>query len=146
DIGGDKTQSTRGKLDYWIVKTDAAGNKKWDKRFGGTDNDYLYSVQQTTDGGYILGGYSWSDAGGDKGFSRYGYADYWIIKTDSGGNMLWSIPLGGTGNDELYSVKQTADGGYIAGGYSFSDVGYSKSQPCWGSNDYWVVKLDYRGI
>jgi hypothetical protein len=68
-IGGDKTEDHWGKYgngDYWIVKTDVNGNKQWDKRFGGTAPDYLFSIQQTMDGGYILGGYSGSGISGDK--------------------------------------------------------------------------------
>lgn len=60
-IGGDKTQTSWGFFDYWVVKIDSIGYMQWDKRFGGNFNDMLYSLQQTTDGGYILGGHSVSD-------------------------------------------------------------------------------------
>ena len=146
-ISGDKTQPSWGSYyDYWIVKIDSLGLKQWDKRFGGTNDDYLYSVQQTTDGGYILGGYSWSGLSGDKTQPSWGNADYWIVKIDSLGIKQWDKRLGGTGDDELHSLQQTTDGGYILGGISNSGIGGDKTQPSWGSEDYWIVKIDSLGI
>ncbi|MEO8086380.1 MAG: T9SS type A sorting domain-containing protein [Bacteroidota bacterium] len=144
-IGGDKTQATWGNYDYWIIKTDSLGNKEWDKDFGGTDYDVLSSLQQTADGGYILGGWSGSGIGGDKTQSTWGADDYWIIKTDSLGNKEWDKDFGGTITDVLYSLQQTADGGYILGGYSDSWIGGDKTQATWGSYDYWIVKTDSVG-
>ncbi|MEO5673181.1 MAG: T9SS type A sorting domain-containing protein, partial [Chitinophagales bacterium] len=69
--------------DYWIVKTDAGGVKQWDARFGGSDNDALFSLQQTANGEYILGGSSYSGISGDKTQASQGYFDYWIVKTDA---------------------------------------------------------------
>ncbi len=141
-IGGDKSQPSQGGHDYWIVKTDSLGNKQWDKDFGGTDTEYLLSVHQTTDGGYILGGSSESGANGDKTQPSKGEADYWIVKTDSLGNKLWDRDFGGA-NDELpYQVWQTTDGGYILGGFSESGTSVDKTQPTWGGYDYWIVKTD----
>jgi hypothetical protein len=83
-ISGDKTQASQGDFDYWIVKTDAGGVKQWDARFGGSIDDVLTSLQQTADGGYILGGYSYSGISGDKTQASQGLTDYWIVKTDTG--------------------------------------------------------------
>jgi len=75
------------------------GNKQWDKDFGGTQSDYLYSVKQTSDGGYILGGWSYSDISGDKTQANWDTSlatpDYWILKTDSLGNKQWDKRFGG---------------------------------------------------
>jgi hypothetical protein len=112
------------KNDYWIVKTNSLGIKEWDKDFGGSGIDKLYSRQQATDKGYILGGYSYSDSGGDKTQNcwhdsvNHPSVDYWIIKTDSLGNKQWDKDFGGTGLDVLSFVQQTIDGGYILGGTS----------------------------
>ncbi len=144
-IGGDKTQSTWGGYDYWIIKTDSLGNKEWDKDFGGTDYDFLYSLQQTADGGYILGGVSNSGIGGDKTQDTIGSLDYWVIKTDSLGNKEWDKDFGGTDTDWFYSLRQTADGGYILGGYSYSCIGGDKTQATWGVDDFWIVKTDSLG-
>jgi hypothetical protein len=145
-MGADKTQPSWGLYDLWIVKTDSFGVKQWDKDFGGTDGDYLYSIHQTSDGGYILGGYSYSGIGGDKTQATWGVADYWIVKTDSTGTMQWDKDFGGTSNDQLSSIAQTTDGGYILGGKSASGIGGDKSQPTWGGIDYWIVKTDALGI
>jgi hypothetical protein len=153
-ISGDKTQPVWGGLndaDYWIVKIDSAGNKQWDKDFGGTDGDELYSIQQTSDKGYILGGYTYSGIGGDKTQPNWGSFtfDYWIVKTDSLGNKQWDKDFGGTSNDQLYSLQQTSDGGYILSGTSFSGISGDKTQPNWDPSnstaDYWMVKTDAAG-
>ncbi len=145
-IGGDKTQASWGGNDYWIVKTDSLGNKLWDKRYGGTDVDYLFSIEQTTDGGFIIGGYSASGIGGDKTQASWGSYDYWIVKTDSLGNALWDKRFGGTDIDFLISIKQTTDGGFILGGYSSSNISGNKTQVSLGVSDYWVIKIDSLGI
>ena len=144
-ISGDKTQPVWGSDDCWIVKTDSLGNKEWDKDFGGTSFDGLYSIQQTSDGGYILGCSSSSDNSGDKTEPSWGGVDYWIIKIDSLGSKQWDKDFGGTGADYLHSVLQTNDGGFLLGGYSNSGISGDKTQPVWGSYDYWVVKTDSLG-
>jgi hypothetical protein len=142
NISGDKSQVNQGIYDYWVVKLDAAGSKTWDKTFGGSGFDLLYSLQQTTDGGYILGGRSNSNISGDKSQASQGYSDYWVVKLDAAGNKTWDKAFGGNDNDELHSLQQTSDGGYILGGYSLSGISGDKSQANQGNRDYWVVKLD----
>ena len=145
NASGDKTQNSWGVRDYWILKTDSLGNKLWDKDFGGTDQDELWSIQQTTDGGYILAGHSLSNISGDKTQNSWGNYDYWIIKTDSLGNKQWDRNFGGTGYDYLYSIQQTSDTGYILGGYSSSNISGDKTQNSWGIYDYWIIKIDSAG-
>jgi hypothetical protein len=148
-IGGDKTQATQGQYDYWIVKTDSLGVKEWDKDFGGIANDFLYSIRQTDDRGYILGGYSLSAAGGDKTQNTVGPAeDYWIVKTDSLGVKQWDKDYGGFLDEKLFCIQQTMDKGYIMGGWSGSGISGDKTQPLWGptgDHDYWIVKTDLVG-
>lgn len=144
-IGGDKTQPVQGNTDWWIVRIDSAGNKIWDKDFGGVDYDYLNTMIATSDGGYLLGGISASPAGGDKTQNSWGGWDFWIIKIDSAGNKLWDKDYGGTDHDYLNDIAQTADGGFLIGGYSLSDVSGDKSQARWGLYDLWVVKTDSAG-
>ncbi len=145
-IGADKTEALKGNWDYWIVKTDSSGIKQWDRDFGGTDADWLTSILQTSDGGYLLGGYSNSGIGGDKSGPSKGLADYWIIKIDSLGIKEWDRDLGGWGDDFLYSMQQTSDGGFILAGVSHSSISVDKSQAVWGGDDYWIVKVDALGI
>jgi hypothetical protein len=146
-VSGDKTSASYGGYDYWIVKTNAAGNIQWDKTFGGSDNDELYSLQQTSDGGYILGGYSASGISGNKTDTTRGANDYWVVKTDAAGNMQWDKTIGGNSEDFLYDLQQTADGGYILSGASASGISGEKSDDAIVDNnfDYWVVKLDALG-
>ncbi|SHL02302.1 T9SS type B sorting domain-containing protein [Hymenobacter psychrotolerans] len=156
-ISGDKTQPNRGlpgaypTADYWLVKLDANGLKQWDQVLGGQENEELTCLQQTTDGGFIVGGFSESGATGDKSEPNRGpltpfrSADFWVVKLDAGGRKLWDRTLGGTDDDKLRSLQQTSDGGYIVGGLSFSDVSGEKSEPSRGQHDYWVVKLSAAG-
>jgi len=158
-IGGDKTQpnwdtTLNSTFDYWIVKIDSLGNKKWDKRFGGTSDDLFSSLEQTTDKGYILGGWSTSGINGDKTQPNWDTSmifptyDYWIVKTDSLGNKEWDKRFGGTDADWLKSLQQTADGGYILGGWSYSGLNGDKTHVNWGGNsdiDFWIIKTDSAG-
>ncbi|HLP50113.1 MAG TPA: T9SS type A sorting domain-containing protein [Chitinophagales bacterium] len=150
DISGDKTQNSRGNYDFWVVKLNKQGVMQWDKRFGGLEDDILTSVFQTTDSGYILGGTSLSGIGGDKtAANNSSFSDYWIVKIDASGNKLWDKTLGGYSGDELNCVIQLSDGGYLLGGYSFSDVGGDKTEPNRGNpsntTDYWIIKTDSAG-
>jgi len=145
NISGDKTEDSQGNYDYWVVKLDAAGNIQWQNTIGGGSYDYLTSIQQTTDGGYILGGMSQSDVSGDKTEICQGDFDYWVVKLDASGNIQWQNTIGGNSWDELESLEQTTDGGYILGGYSYSDISGDKTENCQGNHDYWVVKLDASG-
>jgi hypothetical protein len=148
NISGNKTENCIGSVDYWIVKTDSTGNIEWQNTLGGSDADWLFSIQQTADEGYILGGSSKSNISGDKTENCLGgqfFGDYWIVKTDSAGNIQWQNTIGGSDDDFLYSIRQTADGGYILGGYSRSNISGDKAENSNGSMDYWVVKTDSAG-
>jgi len=136
DVGGNN-----GLSDYWIVKLDASGDLVWETNLGGSDWDNAYSIQQTTDGGYIVAGVSRSndgDVGGNNGNN-----DYWIVKLDASGDLVWETNLGGSDWDWAYSIKQTSDGGYIVAGDSHSNDGDVGGN--YGGNDYWIVKLDASG-
>jgi|GEM_PF-2876803 len=144
-VGGNKTEPGRGFYDYWVVKTDAQGNKQWDKAYGGTWEDDLTAMVSTPDGGYLLGGISYSDAGGEKSQPSRGSADYWIVKIGPGGQKQWDKTLGGRGEDYLSRLVATPDGGYLLAGTSYSDIGQDRSGPTRGWADYWVVKVDANG-
>lgn len=136
-----------GGYDYWFVEVDKSGTKKGDKTFGGKGHDKLKEVIQTKDG-FLLAGNSPSDANekGEKSENSKGSDDYWVVKLNSDGSKAWDRTLGGDGNDFLSSVIQTSDGGYLLAGHSnSSDESEDKSESSVGY-DYWVIKLNSRGI
>jgi hypothetical protein len=100
-----------GNSDILLIKTDGYGNIQWAKTYGGVGYEKAYSVQQTSDGGYIILGYISSSGTG-------GYEDILLIKTDGNGNVKWAKTYGGTGSQKAYSVQQASDGGYIIAGYT----------------------------
>ncbi|HAD13154.1 MAG TPA: T9SS C-terminal target domain-containing protein [Saprospirales bacterium] len=146
DISGDKTENNWGSIDFWVVKLDTSGAIQWQNTIGGESDDRLHSLQQTTDGGYIIGGSSSSNNWGDKTENRIGQFDYWVVKLDAAGAIQWQNTIGGSFNDQLYSIQQTADGGYILGGDSNSNISGDKTENSLGSHDFWVVKLDTDGV
>ncbi len=137
--------------DYWIVKTDAHGRKQWDRTLGGSDNDLLTCILPTSDGGYLVGGYSYSGISGDKtganrGTKFFKTNDYWIVKLDKRGNTQWDKTIGGDEFDYLTSIENGGDGGYVLAGASTSSASGEKSEGNRGWNaDYWIVKLDAQG-
>ena len=146
DISIDKTEDNWGSSDdYWIVKTDSDGIVQWDNTIGGTSTEGNCIVQPTLGGGYIVGGFSESPISGDKTTNSYGSSDYWILKLNGAGGIIWQKKIGGSSADLLTSIEQTADGGYIAGGYSFSPVSGNKDEGNIGGADYYIVKLTATG-
>jgi len=101
-----------GNADFFLIKTDENGDVQWAKAYGGTSWDEARSVQQTSDGGYIVAGYANSFSAGS--------ADLFLIKTYADGSLEWAKTFGGTSYERAFSVQQTSDGGYIVAGYTYS--------------------------
>ena len=140
---GDVT-GNHGDYDAWIVKLDPNGNKLWQKTLGGSSADGAQSIQQTTDGGYIVAGDTYSNDGDVTG--NHGGYDYWVVKLDANGNRIWQKTLGGTRGEQAYSIKQTKDGGYIVAGLTYSNDGdVTGNNGSSSFSDYWIVKLDANG-
>ncbi|HET7153679.1 MAG TPA: hypothetical protein VFJ29_07910, partial [Candidatus Kapabacteria bacterium] len=94
DVAGLHGNTTYDAPDYWVLKLNATGKIQWKQCYGGGNYDYAYSIQQTMDSGYIVGG-STSSSDGDVG-GNYGFGyDYWIVKLNQTGSIQWQTPLGG---------------------------------------------------
>jgi len=128
-VAGETESYTYGNYDFAIYKLNSSGNKVWFKHYGGVNSDYGKSIQQTSDGGYIVAGYTYS--------YTYGFDDIAIYKLNSSGNKVWFKHYGGTDWDRGYSIQQTSDGGYIFAGYTKS---YS-----YGGSDFAIYKLNSSG-
>lgn len=137
---GDATHN-KGLYDCWVVKVNSSGTIMWQKSYGGSVSENCNFIQQTTDGGYIFAASSRSNDSDLTG--NYGGYDYWIVKLDSIGNIIWQKNMGGSGFEALHCIRQTADGGYIAVGRAGSnDFDVTGNH---GGDDVWVVKLNSSG-
>lgn len=131
-------------IDYLVVKLNSLGEVQWEQTLGGSSGDFANSIRQTSEGGYIVAGYTGSNDGdvtGNHGSSDY--TDYWIVKLNSAGNLLWQKCLGGSLQDLATSVQQTSDGGFIVAGHSMSNDGDVTGHQSF--FDCWVVKLSTAG-
>ena len=113
----------------YLVRTDSAGDTLWTRKFGGTSDEYGFSVQQTADTGYIVAGYTESFGAGSR--------DAYLIKTDPLGDTLWTRTYGDSNNNQGMSVQQTSDGGYIVAGYT--------DPSGTGSTDVYLLRIDALG-
>ena len=136
--------------DFWILKIDANGVRQWDKRYGGQRLDEIFDILKTSDGGYLLGGVTNSPSGydiSDEGSQLT--TDYWVVKIDVTGNKAWDkrfvFNSGGQEayNNELTSLLNTNDGGYLLGGHGRSQ--YNPARPSYVSQDYYLVKINSTG-
>ena len=118
-----------GERDFYLVKTDSQGIEEWSKTHGGSCDERAYFTQQTSDGGYIIAGYTESFGAGED--------DFYLVKTDCQGIVKWSRTYGGFSNERAYSAQQTSDGGYIIAGYTESFGA--------GNCDFYLVKTDSQG-
>ncbi|NQU35430.1 MAG: T9SS type A sorting domain-containing protein [Bacteroidetes bacterium] len=119
-----------GYSDFWLIKTDANGDTLWTRTYGGNNSDGCKSVQQTSDGGYIVAGTTESYGSGEM--------DAWLVKTDASGDTIWTKTFGGDSDDRGWSARQTSDGGYILTGGTASFGA--------GGEDVWLVKTDASGV
>jgi len=119
-----------GGIDVYLIETDSNGDTSWTKTFGGSDNEFGNSVQETHDGGYIITGYTYSYGSGTSG-----EPDLWLIKTDSNGDTSWTKTFGDNLHERGECVRETHDNGFIITGYAGSS----------GNWDGWLIKTNSNG-
>ncbi|MEO6131565.1 MAG: hypothetical protein ABIQ02_06940, partial [Saprospiraceae bacterium] len=137
-----------GLRDYWIYKLDENGVIVWQYLFGGTQDDEAYGITESTDQGFIIAGKSnSSNTGTLMGVTNNGFADYWILKLNSTGNLIWQRLLGGNDDEIPYTIDKTLDGGAFVGGYSrsASNTGTLTGLTNNGQADYLIIRLDDSG-
>jgi len=128
-VAGQTNSFGAGAYDAYLIKTDANGDTLWTRTYGGGGDDYSSAVEQTTDGGYIVAGDTYSFGAGSN--------DVYLIKTNSSGDTLWTKTYGGAGMDFGLAVEQTNDGGYIVAGRTESFGA--------GNIDVYLIKTDANG-
>jgi uncharacterized repeat protein (TIGR02543 family) len=111
-VAGNTRSFGAGNSDYLLLKLSPTGDIEWQKTFGGNQDDYVRSIQQTEDGGYIVAGDTYSFGAGS--------GDFWILKLFSNGDIEWQKTFEGGDSDKANSIQQTTDGGYIVGGHHYS--------------------------
>lgn len=126
-LAGQTWSKGAGWADFWLVRTDAAGAPEWDQTFGGSYIDEARAVVSLPDGGFALAGETWSSGGG--------WADFWLVRTDSSGNLVWDQTYGGTGWEGASALSVLPDAGFALAGYSDSK----------GGKDFWLVRTDSQG-
>ncbi|WP_139926245.1 T9SS type A sorting domain-containing protein [Hymenobacter sp. DG01] len=144
-VGPHKTSASKGKLDYWLVKLSADGKKQWDRSYGGDETEYLTTLTPASDGGWLLGGRTYSGASGDKSEASRGNLDYWVLRLDAQYNKVWDKTVGGAGDDVMTTAAVTPGNGWLLGGTTNSDASGDKTQGSQGMRDYWVVSLTPQG-
>lgn len=137
-ISGSKSQECRGAYDYWIVKIDSSGEIQWDQTFGGTEKDHLITLVQMADGGYYLAGFSNSHS---MVFEDRD-SDFWIVRTDEKGNMIWEKKYGSKGTDILATFTILEDGGFLMGGHTRTTSFWKNKET---GIDYQIIKTDRYG-
>ena len=141
---GDVTSILHGESDYWIIKLNEKGNVVWSNTFGGSKQENLKNVICTSDGGFMLIGYTYSNLNdGDVTDFKGGSCDIWVVKTDSKGLLQWQKCIGGTDGDMGWDIIQISPSSYIIAGGTYSkDVDVFGNH---GGQDIWLVKLDLSG-
>ena len=143
NTSGDVTDGTNGQGDVWILKINSDGTKQWDKTYGGSEYDWGYFIQQTSDGGFVVSSRS-SSSNGDVTNGTNGQEDFWILKLNSDGTKQWDKTYGGSEYEGVTLMQQTSDGGYIVIGSTYSSNG-DVTDGNNGSEDAWILKLNSDG-
>ncbi len=143
DLKGLRTDPTQA--DIWVLRIDSIGVIQWQKTFGGSKSDYAASLLPGSEGKYVISALTNSSDGDVKGFHGGSGFDTWIFEISESGVLGWQKTLGGTNDDEAFSLSPTRDGGFITTGYTFSTDGDVTGRVRDSSGEAWVVKLNAAG-
>jgi hypothetical protein len=145
---GDITDRSGNDSDFWLLKVSKEGTIIWSKTYGGSDDENAARITKTNDGGFLLAGYTSSNDGDVN--NNAGFQDYWIVKIDAAGSIIWEKTFGFPGSDQAFKAFQTSDGGYFLTGYF--DVSASggagndfQKSTLHGVGEYWGIKLNPDG-
>ena len=143
----DISNKNNDSYDYWVVKFDATNTIEWSKTFGGSDDDRARDILQLSDGSFLVTGFSRST---DLDVSvNSGNYDFWVVKINIDGTLVWEKSFGFSGADQSYIIKQTSDGNFLLGGCldvtASGGQGNSKSSKRHAGGDYWLLKIDTKG-
>ncbi|MDB3887436.1 SprB repeat-containing protein, partial [bacterium] len=140
--------SNQGGSDLWAVKLDPSGNTLWSKTYGSSLAESCDFVSVTSDGGYLLGGSTWSPDGSifPDSIGSSGRNDFWVVKLDVNGNMEWNKVLGGIGYEGVGNVLEHQDGTYYIVGVTYATGGSDFAGiPQKGASDLGIVRLSSTG-
>jgi hypothetical protein len=141
----DKSDDAIGTRDIWVLKLNMDLTIVWDTTFGGNDTNDAFDIIETKDGNFLIAGRSSSPPSGTKTAENFGLRDYWLIKMDDDGNILWDKTYGGSSTDVCQNVIEMENGDLILTGWSNSPISGNKTSDTNGSTDYWIVKTDADG-
>lgn len=145
---GDITDKSGNDSDFWLLKISKTGEILWSKTYGGSEDENAARITKTNDGGYLLSGYTSSNDGDVSG--NNGFQDYWILKIDGSGTILWDKNFGFSGSDQAFKAFQTSDGGYFITGFfdvsaSGGDGNDVQRGVLHGVGEFWGIKLKADG-
>jgi hypothetical protein len=140
---GEKKADSRGFFDYWVLQLDRQGQVVKEQTIGGSgDDNEVWCLEKTSDGGYVFGGNSNSNLSGEKSENSRGDYDFWVVKLDKNLDLQWEKTLGGNSYEVLYKVQEVTKDLFLVAGLSYSDISGDKMVPSKGAADFWGLVLE----
>lgn len=144
-INGNKTSPSYGGTDFWLMKLDETNSILWQTSFGGNGYDDIMDVEETSEGELLVVGRSNSTISGNKTSVNIGLNDFWMLKLNSLGEILWQKTFGTLNEEYISDILIVSDSNYLLVGNSASNIGGDKTENSFGSMDYWIVSIDSSG-
>lgn len=141
----DKSQTSFGGNDIWVVRLNTDKTIRWEKTFGGNLEDLPHSIVELSDGNILILGASPSGVSGNKTSTNFGSNDFWVLKLDAAGNKIWDKSFGSSSYDNPIAILEISATSYFVSGISGGGVSGSKNSPSYGSSDVWCIGIDSSG-